>query len=94
MAIPALADGQFWPSPLPSICMTGGTHGREGSAAMPSFDVISITSVMVLECFVCDEWLGSCRVCKVWYECGVIKIPKSTDKLQEKIIKQVYALRL
>jgi hypothetical protein len=29
---------------------------------MPSFDKISITSVMVFECSVCDESLGLCRV--------------------------------
>jgi hypothetical protein len=29
---------------------------------MPSFDAISIALIMVLECFVCDERSGSCRV--------------------------------
>jgi hypothetical protein len=29
---------------------------------MPSFDTISIASVMVLECFVCDERSGLSRV--------------------------------
>jgi hypothetical protein len=29
---------------------------------MPLFDLISIALVMVLECFVCDERLGLCRV--------------------------------
>jgi hypothetical protein len=33
-----------------------------GGAGMPLFDVISIASVMALECFVCDERSGSCRV--------------------------------
>jgi hypothetical protein len=30
---------------------------------MPSFDAISTVSVMVLECFVCDERSGLSRVC-------------------------------
>jgi hypothetical protein len=29
---------------------------------MPSFDAIFIALVMVLECFVCDERSGLCRV--------------------------------
>jgi hypothetical protein len=62
MAIPALADGQFWPSPSPGTCRTGATRGRGGRAGMPLFDAISIALVMVLECFVCDERSGLSRV--------------------------------
>jgi hypothetical protein len=29
---------------------------------MPSFDTVSTASAMVLECFVCDERSGLCRV--------------------------------
>jgi hypothetical protein len=61
-AIPDLADGQFWPSHLPGACTTGATCGKGERAGMPSFDMISIASVMVLDCFVCDERLGMCRV--------------------------------
>jgi hypothetical protein len=50
-AIPALADGQFWPSPSPGACRTGATRGRGGRAGMPSFGTISIASAMVAECF-------------------------------------------
>jgi hypothetical protein len=41
---------------------TGATRGRGGRVGMPSFDAISIASVMVLECFVCDERSGLSRV--------------------------------
>jgi hypothetical protein len=61
-AIPALADGQFWPSPLPGACTTGATCGRGGRAGIPLFNTISIVSVMVLECFVCDERSDLSRV--------------------------------
>jgi hypothetical protein len=59
---PALADGQFGPSPSPGACTTGATRGRGGRARMPLFDAISIPSVMVLDCFVCDERSGLSRV--------------------------------
>jgi hypothetical protein len=62
MAIPALADGQFWPSSLPGACTTGVTGGRGRKAGMSLFDMISIASVMVLECFVCYKRLLLCRV--------------------------------
>ncbi len=61
-AIPALADGQFWPSPFSGACRTGAMCERGGRAGMPLFDAISIASVMVLECFVCDERSGLSRV--------------------------------
>jgi hypothetical protein len=63
-AIPVLASGQFWPSPLPGACTTEATCRRGGRAGMPLFDLISIVSTMVLEYFVCDESkrLGLCRV--------------------------------
>jgi hypothetical protein len=61
MAIPALADGQFLPSPLPGSCTAGATCGRGGGAGIPLFDVISTALVMVFECFVCDERSGLCR---------------------------------
>jgi hypothetical protein len=50
-AIPALASGQFWPTPSPGACTTGATRGRGGRAGMPSFGAISIASAMVSECF-------------------------------------------
>ena len=43
-AIPALASGQFWPTPSPGACTYGGTRGRGGRAGMPSFGAISIAS--------------------------------------------------
>jgi hypothetical protein len=39
-----------------------GIAQEGGRAGMPLFDAISITLVMVLECFLCDERLGLCRV--------------------------------
>jgi hypothetical protein len=41
-AIPALASGQFWPTPSPGACTYGATRGRGGRAGMPSFGAISI----------------------------------------------------
>ncbi len=40
-AIPALASGQFWPTPSPGACTTGAMCGRGGRAGMPSFGAIS-----------------------------------------------------
>jgi hypothetical protein len=39
-----------------------GNAREGGGAGVPSFDAISIASVMVLECFVCDERSGLSRV--------------------------------
>ncbi len=44
-----------------SSAREGNARGG-GRAGMPLFDTISIASVMVLECFVCDERSGLCRV--------------------------------
>jgi hypothetical protein len=47
----SLADGQFWPSPLPDICTTEATRWGVESAGVPLFNVISITLAMVPEYF-------------------------------------------
>ncbi len=53
---------------------------------MPLFNAISVTLAKVLECFVCNERSGLCRVyAKLWYKCVGIKTKKSADKQQEKI---------
>jgi hypothetical protein len=40
----------------------GNLQEGGGGAGMTLFDAISIASAMVLECFVCDERLGLCKV--------------------------------
>ena len=54
-AIPALASGQFWPSPSPGACTTGAMRRVGGRACMPLFAAISIALAMVPKCFCCDE---------------------------------------
>jgi hypothetical protein len=55
-AIPALASGQFWPTPSPGACTTGAMGRRGGRAGMPSFGAISIASAMVSDCFCSGLW--------------------------------------
>ncbi len=61
-AIPALADGLFWPSPSPGTCTNGARLGRGGREGMPLFDAISISSAMVFSVVVRVMGRFSCRV--------------------------------
>jgi hypothetical protein len=57
---------------------------------MSLFDVISIALVMVLECFVCDERSGLCRVYVKSGQMCRNKNPKSGDKQQQKIRVRIF----
>jgi hypothetical protein len=50
-----------------------GDSREGGEGGLPSFDAISIMLAMVLECFVCDERSGLCRV-YVKYGTNVYKL--------------------
>jgi hypothetical protein len=88
-AIPALASGQFWPTPSPGACTTGATRGRGGRAGMLSFGAISIASAMVSECFCSGLWKSLRRegiiLRKVWYEGVGIKIENLLTNERRKV---------
>ena len=61
-AVPALASGQFWPSPLPGVCTSGAAPGRGGRVGMVLFGPISMSSAMVVRVILRALGLFSCRV--------------------------------
>ncbi len=82
-----LLAANFWPSSSPGACTTGTTCRRRERAWMPSFDAISImlamVLVLVLECFVCDERSGLCRV--------YVKYGANVQELKHKIGEKMKA---
>jgi hypothetical protein len=61
-AVPALASGQFWPSPLPGMCTSGAAPRRGGRVGIVLFVPISVLSAMVVRVISRVLGLFSCRV--------------------------------